>query len=363
MREIIRASAWSGLAALVDELGGDGETLLAAVHLDPKLLEDPERYLSLKQFIDFQALAAEKLKRKDFGLRFGERQNLSILGALSIAIVNSPTARHAIEIAARFMHVHNPAYQLSLAPVPDSSFEFLACAVHIRNPARREQNDERIVANLHKSMQQIGGEQYRPHAIWFAHGPISSMSIYRDVFGVTPLFNQPSQGILLDRAMLDAWRPGGSSQMRDIAEKYLLQQSVTDEKVYTKSVANMARSLLRGGEFTPEQTAKALGVHARTLQRRLQDEGTSFEKIKDDARREWAESLLVQPSVSLSQIALMLGYADPSAFSRSCRRWFGEAARTYRARLAGKGRAVATPRLSRVNSLEANLRARRRADV
>lgn len=363
MREIIRASAWNGFTAFVDSLGGDGEMILAAVQLDPKLLEDGERYLPLKQFIEAQALAAERLKRKDFGLRLGQSQTMSVLGPLSIAIINSPTARHGIEIAARFMHVHNPNFVMSLTPAPDSNLELLGCALKLRDDSRREQNDERILSNVHKSLQQMGGERYRPQEVWFTHAPISPMSVYREIFGVAPKFNQPAMGIMLDRNVLDSWRPGGSSQMRDIAEKYLIERSVTQDKVYTKSVASMARSLMRGGEFTPEQTAKALGVHARTLQRRLRDEGTSFEKIKDDARREWAESLLVQPSVSLSQIALMLGYADPSAFSRSCRRWFGEAPRTYRLRMAGRSRMQAGPRLSRVNSLEANLRARKRAGV
>jgi AraC-like DNA-binding protein len=120
----------------------------------------------------------------------------------------------------------------------------------------------------------------------------------------------------------------------------------------------MAQSLLRGGEFTPDQTAKAMGIHARTLQRRLRDEGTSFEKIKDDARREWAEDLVTQPSVALSQIALMLGYAGSSAFSRSFRRWFGEAPRTYRANIVNRKSKPPGARVSRVNSLAANLRAK-----
>jgi AraC-like DNA-binding protein len=123
----------------------------------------------------------------------------------------------------------------------------------------------------------------------------------------------------------------------------------------------MAQGLMRGGQFTPEQTGKALGIHARTLQRRLRDEGTSFEKIKDDVRKQWADSLLVQPSVSLSQIALMLDYADLSAFSRSCRRWFGEAPRTYRTRkLAARTARPGGPRTSRVNSLAANIKAQSR---
>jgi len=363
MREIIRASAWAGFADLVDKLGGDSQAIFAAAQLDPRLLADAERYLPLKQFIECQALAAERLGRKDFGLLLGQMQTMSVLGALSIAIINSPTARHGIEIAARFMHVHNPAFQMSLAPLPQTETEFLRCEVSLRNNARREQNDERIVSNVHKAMRQLGGSTYKPRAIWFPHKPVSALSVYRDMFGVTPLFDQPAMGIVIDRTALDSWRSGGSHQMREVAEAYLLQKSAPQDKVFSKSVANMARSLMNGGEFTPVQTARALGMHERTLQRRLREEGSSFEKIKDDARREWALSLLVQPSVSLSQIALMLGYADPSAFSRSCRRWFGESPRTYRARLSGARPARASPGVSRVNSLEATLRARRRADV
>ena len=92
---------------------------------------------------------------------------------------------------------------------------------------------------------------------------------------------------------------------------------------------------------------------------RLREEGASFEKIKDDVRREWADSLLAQPSVSLSQIALMLDYADLSAFSRSSRRWFGEAPRARRARLvAGKLPQAALPQTSRIKTYEAKVLAR-----
>jgi AraC-like DNA-binding protein len=121
----------------------------------------------------------------------------------------------------------------------------------------------------------------------------------------------------------------------------------------------VARSLLRGKESTPENAALALGIHTRTLQRRLQAEGTSFEKIKEDVRRATAESLLAQSSVSLSQIALMLDYADSSAFSRSCRRWFGAAPTTVRRRLvADKSAAPVLHRGSRVKSFDTRRLAR-----
>jgi AraC-like DNA-binding protein len=363
MREIIRASAWGGFAELVRELGGDPEAIFAKVQLDPRMLEDSERYVSLRQFMDGQTLAAEQLDRPDFGLLIGQRQTMSVLGALAIAMVNSATARQAIEIAARYLHVHNPAVTMSLDPMPSPREEFLTGTTHLKNPARHEQNNERIISSFHRVLQQLGGPEYRPLAVHFTHARISPMNAYRQVFGIEPAFEQPAMGIVIGRNVLDSWRPGGSPQMREVAEAFLLQQAMPNDKIYSKSVSNMARSLLRGGEFAPPQVAKILGLHERTLQRRLREEGTSFEKIKDDARKEWAQSLLVQPAVSLTQIALMLGYADPSAFSRSCRRWFGEAPRTYRTRLTGGRKKSESPRLSRVNSLEASLRAQRAAGV
>jgi AraC-like DNA-binding protein len=245
--------------------------------------------------------------------------------------------------------------------VPRTSREFLDMNLELRRPVRTEQNSERMLASIHKALRQLGGANYTPQQVWFMHAPLSPLSVYREAFGVTPLFNRPRMGISVERAILDAWRPGGSSQLRQIAETYLRQLSPPRDNSFTTRVAGVARSLLRGRECTPEQTAMVLGIHPRTLQRRLQAEGTSFEKIKDDMRRETAESLLAQPNVSLSQIALMLDYADLSTFSRSCRRWFGEAPSAVRKRLlAGKPPLENGPRESRVNSLGANLRARSR---
>jgi AraC-like DNA-binding protein len=225
---------------------------------------------------------------------------------------------------------------------------------------RREQNDERILSIVHKTLGDVAGPGYRPRAVWISHSQVGPISAYRKVFGVTPLFNQPTMGIAVESDLLDSWRLGRSDKMREMAEAYLIEKAGPRGKKFSQSVAEMARRMLAAAEFTPEHTAAELGLHPRTLQRRLKEEGTNFERIKDEARRQWAEALLAQPSVSLGEIAEMLGYADLSALSRSCKRWFGESPRDYRARMRAR---PPQARASRVNSLEANLRARRRADV
>lgn len=346
MREIIRASAWGGFQETVEAFGGDPEEILAAAHVDPANLADPERYLPLKSYIASQEIAAKRLNRPDFGLRFGQHQKMSMLGALSIAVVNAPTAREGIEMCARYLHVHNPAFGLSLSPVPNTTREFIGIQLNLRKPETGcEQNEERIVSSFHRSMAELGGSEYRALEIRFTHARISPLSVYRDVFGVTPQFNQAIAGIGISRAILDAWRPGSSAQLRQVAEAYLRTLGPPRGDSFSLRVSAVTRSLLESGECSSAQAAQALGIHERTLQRRLKDEGATFESIKDDIKKDRAEALLAQPGVTLSQIAAMLHYADSSAFSRSARRWFGESPRSHRARLLARPpKAKAGPR-------------------
>ena len=359
MREIIRANAWDGFRELVESLGGNADQILAAAHVDVALLAEPDRYMPLRAFIECQEIAAKRLKRPDFGLIFGQRQNLAMLGALSIAILNSPTARESIEICQRYIYVHNPSTTMTLTPRPRSAIDFLSAPLTLSRELPRDQNTERAIASFHLALGQIGGSAYAPQEVWFAHRPLSALSVYRDHFGVTPLFEKPTSGIAVLRKVLDAWQPGRSPQLRQIAESYLRSIAPPRAASFVERVANVTLTLMRGGVCSPEQAADALGIHERTMQRRLKAEGSGFEKIMDDVRREMAEKLLAQPKVSLSQIAHMLDYADSSAFSKSARRWFGEAPGVYRNRLvAAAAPGLAPPRASRVNSLATIRRAR-----
>ncbi len=71
-------------------------------------------------------------------------------------------------------------------------------------------------------------------------------------------------------------------------------------------------------------------MHPRTLQRRLRDEGDSFEAIKDSVRRDVALRYLQQPNVSLVRVTEILGYSETSVLSRSCHRWFCASPRELR---------------------------------
>ena len=104
-------------------------------------------------------------------------------------------------------------------------------------------------------------------------------------------------------------------------------------------IRDRIRPLLAAGRCGVDNIAASLAMHPRTLHRRLTREGARFEEIKDEVRREMARSLIAQAGLSMTQIAGALGYAEQSALSRSCVRWFGDCPRRVR-QLTGAGQSL-----------------------
>jgi AraC-like DNA-binding protein len=79
--------------------------------------------------------------------------------------------------------------------------------------------------------------------------------------------------------------------------------------------------------------ARSLGLSPRSLQRRLADEGTRYNDLVDEVRRQFAELYLARPRLAVSEVAYLVGFTDPSAFFKAFRRWTGLTPSDYRASL------------------------------
>ena len=86
--------------------------------------------------------------------------------------------------------------------------------------------------------------------------------------------------------------------------------------------------------MTIDAVARRLSTTARTLQRRLARGGTSFEALRDDARRQAAELYLSTTTLTIAEVTYLLGYSEPTAFHRAFRRWHGTTPQAFRAQAA-----------------------------
>jgi AraC-like DNA-binding protein len=304
--------------------------------IDPAALKDPDSYIPYRRVIAVIERAADVLNCPDFGMRLGERSTADVLGPLSVAMHHAPNAREALALAQRYMHFHNPALFLSVSRL-DGEDDFVRLDLRMRGAERHPQPSERGVVVLHRFLTTLCGAAYKPKEVCFVHEPVSPLPVYRAMFGIVPHFGAPESGIAVARALLDRPQLNHNAQLRRIAEHYL--ETVAPRPPEGDAIAGSARAVvlrfMRAGGCTQEDLANALGLHERTLQRRLKAEDTSFEALRDDVRRELAQSYLAQKDVPLSHIAEMLGYAESSAFTRAARRWFGETPRDVRRRMTG----------------------------
>nr|MDT0251103.1 AraC family transcriptional regulator [Endozoicomonas sp.] len=70
-----------------------------------------------------------------------------------------------------------------------------------------------------------------------------------------------------------------------------------------------------------DELAQLLNISSRTLRRRLEKEGTSYQKVKDECRRDASIDYLSQPNLTINSVAALMGFDEPSAFHRSFKKW------------------------------------------
>ncbi|MDG2412396.1 MAG: AraC family transcriptional regulator ligand-binding domain-containing protein [Halioglobus sp.] len=159
------------------------------------------------------------------------------------------------------------------------------------------------------------------------------MAGIRHFFHCPVAFNQPMNSVTFSARHLEAEltrTEADLSEFLKLAPYYM----VIEPHASTLSITHRIRQIL-GDDFRREMPSfealtGLLNMSARTLRRRLEKEGTSYQRIKDNARRDVAISMLSRDGLTVSEVAEQVGFSDPSAFHRSFKKWTGQSPGSYR---------------------------------
>ena len=180
----------------------------------------------------------------------------------------------------------------------------------------------------------ISGRDVRPLAIDFVYPAPKDAAPYAAAFRCPVAFNTSSNSILFDRADMAAPLPTFNPTLAELHERFAGDYLRHFDHAQTSYRAReVIIRKLPDGEPRRDEIASELRLSERTLQRRLQEEATSFVQLLDDTRRELAEQYLGRLQLSLAQAAYLLGFADQRSFFRACKRWFKVSPGQYRSRL------------------------------
>lgn len=325
MTVLVRAASLEGFETLATSLGIDVTHALQRVGLSRRSLEDPEALIPYTAVIHLLEHSAQAGPCPDFGQRLSRLQDIGVLGPLAVLLRHAPTVGEAMVLASRYLFVHSPAVRFDVLPVAGAAAQVdLSFALDMPHLPPRRQTMELSLGLVVQGLRMVGGERIQPVLALFPHAQGAPLACYAATFGCPCRFGAEGAAVRIARADLLRSVSEHDPQVQAVAHSYLAQQFGGPGQLVVDRVRTLVRRFLGSGQATQANIAHAMSVHPRTLQRRMQAEGYCFEDVLDAIRKEQLQSLLAHPQgLSLTQVALMLGYSEQAALTRSCRRWYG----------------------------------------
>jgi AraC-like DNA-binding protein len=330
---VVRIDALRCFNEGVITLGGDPGALMAPTLIKPELLANRTAVLPYRALVHLLERCASELNCPDFGLRLAAAQGgAKVLGPLEVAMRNSASLADAFRYCAEHVQAYSPAARISLESRAGTSCTFLRFDILLSHlPYQRQAVEQALLLTQHAA-QSISGGNSSACEVLFCHEPIAPMTIYRARFNTVVRFGQSCNGLLFHNCDLNRPINNPDPQLYELATSFIDTRFPCTNTAMAARVRAMVSELLVSDRCTNIQVARALGLHPRTLQRRLREEGESFEAIRDSVRRDIALRYLPQRDVPLIKVAEMLGYSEASVLSRSCYRWFSASPRQLRKR-------------------------------
>ncbi|ART69851.1 AraC family transcriptional regulator [Mycobacterium dioxanotrophicus] len=326
---VIRGTALTNFHQLVTELGGNSRTFVAAAHIPYDDVGRHDRFISLPNGAGMLEDTAAALDTPDFGRRLALRQGIEILGPVGLAGRNAGTVAEAFLIFDKFMAAYGPSITARVTTHLDPElrrFEF----EYLLDPSPPQaQAIELSLGVTLRVLRLFLGADYRPVAVHLPHPALTPADDYQSYFGCPPSFGEPVAGFTLRTS--DLQRPLPTDHVaHQTAVDYLAQVIGEFGPATSQLVRTLVRQLLPTGAVGLADIARHIGVHPKTLQRRLAAEKATFGDLVDQVRRETAQRLLLDTDLSLDQLCRQLGYAEQSVLTRSCKRWFDMTPTAYR---------------------------------
>jgi AraC-like DNA-binding protein len=360
MTEQLPTATLDGLSRVVSELGGDFESLVAEIGLTSYLKVDGAQRIPHRKMLELVNLAARKTRRRDLGLIWGTRTNPMLLGPLGVAMLNAPTPRRAIKLFAEKLPTQNEVLRAALVPLDRRGLELLSLVNKMPRPPSLVHVKERNLGILIGMLRTLLGETFSPAEIWLSHPQHADDDAYQRAYGKMPVFEQDVCGLVLKTVELDRRVTEHRREVFEMAVSHLAQ--VSPSKLSGVDPLETATAVLATNRSSSlADVARIMGVHARGLQRRLQESGVTYSTLRDRARRAEAERLLRDSDRPLMEIAFELDFKDQAAFTRAARRWFGVPPSTARIQLRERFARDAT-RPSRTNVFAVARRIRSRPE-
>jgi AraC-like DNA-binding protein len=312
--------------------GLDAESLLRAAGISPALLQAPQGRVTAQNFSALWLGVARVLDDELFG-QDSRRMKVGSFAMLCHMLVHCDTLNSALQRMARYFNlllddfhcsVENNGHRAALVIRAESSPQ-----------APRVFGYETLLMLQHGVACWLIGRRIPVLAAEFAYPEPSRSAEYARMYSQELHFNQDATRLLFDQSYLSLPVIQNERSVKEFVRA--APANIVLKYKNTTGLAAQIRRRLRAAARSDwpdfDVFAESLNMTPSTLRRRLEDEGQSFQAIKDDLRRDMAIDYLCHTSKNVAEIAFELGFAEASAFHRAFKKWAGASPGEYRQRM------------------------------
>jgi len=310
--------------------GVEIDSLLRQASLSRQQIDDPCLRLPVESQIRLLELVATTLEDECLGFHLAQKFDLRMGGLFYYVMASSDTLGEALQRAVRYSAIVNEGITLRLrgGKCIRIDFEYVGVPRH----SDRHQIEFAMVT-LVRLCRELTNRRLQTELVKFAHRRSDDGSKLRAFFGSDVIFGATADEIAFPTSIKQMEVVNADSYLNELLIKYCeeaLAERSAKPTPFGLNVENLIALSLPHGDARAEEIARKLGISRRTLARRLSSEGLTFGGVLQRLKSELAERHLADGTLSISEIAWLLGYRDVSAFTHAFKRWTGRSPRTMR---------------------------------
>jgi AraC-like DNA-binding protein len=321
---------------MLDYLGRRGivvEEVARALNLNVAELGKPDQRVPGSRVERLFEEAERRTQDPYVGLHMGESYHPGALNILGYVVLSCRSAAEVLDRLARYASILNDGLRVRVTREGEGTvcrFDALDGLDNYLTRAPRHPI-EAMCAGVAVTMRNLTGQAIEPQRIAFRHRAPSDVAEHRRVFGRDARFGATENLLTFLTNDLEAPVRSSNPELLAVFERHAsaIIDELDEHGPVSRRVVHLLSERVKGIAPTLDEVAAELAMSARSVQRALRAEGTSYQLLLDDVRRELAVRHLAVRGTSAAEVAFLTGFSEPSAFSRAFRRWTGSTPGAY----------------------------------
>ena len=311
------------LLEYLENEGFDLSAILDRVGIPRSAREDPRTRLPQARFEELWQAAIEITGDPAIALRVSTMVKPSTLGIIGYLASASESARNAFELVKGLTPLLWEDFECELES--DDEVAFIRCRSVGKSRVSRFTTEYSIGLTITMS-RALGSARSGPLEARFSYSAPSYADEYERILRLPIRFDAGEDGVLFPVSLMVSSNPSADAALRQLLQQYAADQlaRIPTNDRFSQRIRATLRSMLPLGRLSADSVAAQFSMSDRTLRRRLQEEGTSYQEVLDDVRAELARRYLGTDKRGIDEVALLLGFSDSSAFSKAFRRGTGK---------------------------------------